>query len=184
MAGEPRGDGGWVVIAQVVGARGNRGELLTIPLTGSAGRFRETGEVFLRPGPQSDPAAHRYRVEDAWPHKGRVVLKLAGMDSISEAERWRGAEVCVPLASRPPLPDGEYYQSDLVGCEVYDRCAGRLLGRVVGWQEFGGPPLVRVEDAEGGELLIPFAGSIFTEIDPPGRRIVVDLPKGLRDLNR
>lgn len=180
----PRGDDGWAVIAQVVGARGNRGELLTIPLTGSAGRFREAGEVFLRLDPRSGAAGHRYRVQEAWQHKGRVVLKLWGIDSISDAERWRGAEVCVPLESRPVLPDGEYYQSDLVGCEVRDRRSEQTLGTVAGWQEFGGPPLVRVEDAEGRELLIPFAGSIFTEIDLQRRRILVDLPEGLRDLNR
>jgi ribosomal 30S subunit maturation factor RimM len=45
-------------------------------------------------------------------------------------------------------------------------------------------PPARGEAAEGGELLIPFAGSICTEIDPSRRRILVDLPEGLKDLNR
>ena len=184
MAEEPRGDNDWVVIARVVGPRGNRGELQVIPLTGGPARFQEAGEIYLRMSAPGGRSYHRLAVEDAWQRKARVVLKLRGVDSISEAERWRGADVCVPLASRPPLPDGEYYQSDLIGCEVRDRHTGRLLGKVVDWQEFGGPPLVRVEDAEGGELLIPFAGSICTEIDPSRRRILVDLPEGLKDLNR
>jgi len=184
VALEPAGDNDWVVIACVVGPRGNRGELQAIPLTGRPGRFEEAREVYLRKDGSSPPQHGRFAVENAWWHKGRVVLKLGGVDSISEAGQWRGAEVCVPLASRAPLAEGEYYQSDLVGCEVRERSTGRLLGKVVEWQEFGGPPLIRVEDAGGGELLIPFAGSICTAIDLAERRILVDLPEGLKDLNR
>ena len=58
------------------------------------------------------------------------------------------------------------------------------MGRVTGWQECGGPALLEVDGVEGEELLVPFARSICVEIDPAARRIVVDLPEGLKDLNR
>jgi 16S rRNA processing protein RimM len=82
-----------------------------------------------------------------------------------------------------PLPQGEYYQSDLIGFEVVKR-DGRRLGRVRDWLEQCGPALLDVEGEQGEEMLIPFAASICVEIDTRGKRIVVELPEGLEDLNR
>jgi 16S rRNA processing protein RimM len=90
-----------------------------------------------------------------------------------------GAEVCVPVSERTPLEDGEYFQSDLIGCEVVDHGTGESLGRVTGWDDGGGSGLLLV-----GDLMIPFSRSICVEIDPAARRIAVDLPEGLKDLNR
>lgn len=173
---------GWVVVARVVGPRGNRGEVAAVGLSDLPERFSRLREVFL-----FDAAGERHRpftVDEAWEHRGRIVLKLRGVDTISEAEQLRGCEVRVPLASRPELPAGEYYQSDLVGCELIERSSGRRVGQVKGWQQHGGPALLEVEGDSGKELLVPFARAICVEIDAPGRRILVDLPEGLKDLNR
>ena len=122
------------------------------------------------------------QVERAWTHGEHVVFKFKGVDTISEAERLAGAEVCIPVDQRPAPPEGEYYRSDLVGCEVYDQ-RERLLGTVKDWQETGATPLVEVRTPAGKELLIPFASSIFARIDLEQHRIEVDLPEGLEDLN-
>lgn len=121
-------------------------------------------------------------VENIWTHGDHVIFKFKGVDTISDAERLAGAEVSIPLEQRADVPEGEYYQSDLVGCEVVDD-RGRLLGIVEGWQETGGPLLLEVRAKDGKELLIPFAKSICKTIDPGRRRIQVTLPEGLEDLN-
>ncbi len=174
----------WVVIAHVIGPRGNRGELLAEPLSDVPERFAALREVFLAPEGDSRVLGKSFQVESAWWHKARLVLKLGGVDTISGAERWRNHEVRVPLENRPALPAGEYYQSDLVGFEVVEREDGRPLGLVRGWREYGGPALLEVETAGGGEILIPFAASICVEVDSGKRRILVELPAGLKDLNR
>jgi 16S rRNA processing protein RimM len=122
------------------------------------------------------------QVERTWVHGEHVIFKFKGVDTISDAERLAGADVSIPFEQRAEIPEGEYYQSDLVGCEVFDE-RGQLLGTVTDWQETGGPPLVEVTTPGGKELLIPFAKSIFTRIDPEARRIEVTLPEGLKDLN-
>jgi 16S rRNA processing protein RimM len=109
-----------------------------------------------------------------------LIFKFRGVDSISDAEPLAGAEVRVPLSERAPLEPGEFFQSDLVGCEVVDRRTGESLGRVSGWEESGGPGLLVVE----GGLLIPFARAICVEIHTEARRIAVELPEGLKELNR
>jgi 16S rRNA processing protein RimM len=120
-----------------------------------------------------------FEVERIWRHKDVLVFKFAGIDSISAAEALEGAEVSIPKEEREVLPEGEYYQSDLVGCQVLDAKSGRLIGVVTDWQEYGGPPLLEVRGENGQEILIPFAKSICVEIDPGAGRILVDLPEGL-----
>jgi len=94
-----------------------------------------------------------------------------------------GSEVRVPLDQRAQLGAGQYYVSDLLGCEVWEAGAAAALG-VVGDVEFpGGVPLLSVRTKEG-EVLVPLAAEFCTRIDVEAKRIDVALPEGLRDLNR
>jgi len=122
----------------------------------------------------------RYEVEETWFHNGVLIFKFRGVDSISDAERLSGAEVRVPLSERTPLEPGEYFESDLIGCAVVDRRTGQRLGQVTAWVDSGGPGLLEVD----GDWLIPFARSICVEIDPGAKRVAVELPEGLKDVNR
>jgi 16S rRNA processing protein RimM len=120
-------------------------------------------------------------VERIWLHGDHLIFKFKGVDTISDAERLAGADVLIPLEERAQIAEGEFYQSDLVGCQVFEGV--RLIGTVDGWQETGGPLLVEVRTPQGKELLIPFAKAIFLKIDLDQRRIEVKLPDGLLDLN-
>ena len=115
-------------------------------------------------------------------HGDHLIFKFQGVDTISDAEKLAGAEVSIPFEQRAALKEDEVYQSDLVGCEVFD-ATGRSLGLVSDFQETGGTPLLEVKTPEGRELLIPFANSICTGIDLENKRIIVNLPEGLLDLN-
>ena len=120
-------------------------------------------------------------VEHTWVHGDHLIFKFKGVDTISDAEKLRGADVLIPIEERAEIPEDEYYQSDLVGCEVIGH-DGHIIGIVESWQETGGPPLVEVKKPNGKDLLIPFAKSIFTKIDLERRKIEVHLPEGLEDL--
>ena len=171
--------GEWVAVALLGKTRGNRGELTALALSSKPERYGSMGEVYLF-GPGLDSAGERREVESSWFHDGALVLKFRGVDSISEAERLAGAEVRVPMAERTPLEPGEFFESDLIGCDVVERATGQALGRVSAWQDAGGAGLLVV----GNGLLIPFAREICVEIDPAARRIAVELPEGLKELNR
>jgi len=119
-----------------------------------------------------------YEVEEVWDHAGALVFKFRGIDSISDAEKLRGAEVQVPRSERVELEPGEYFHSDLIGCEVREQASGRTVGRVTDFQEYGGPPLLEID---GGRLLIPFVKAICVDIRPEDKLIQVDLPPGLEE---
>ena len=163
----------WVAVAVLGRPRGNRGELTAESLSSKPERFAQLKEVRL----MGDGGA--YQVEEVWEHSGALVFKFRGVDSISDAEKLRGAEVQVPRTERVALEPGEYFHSDLIGCEVRERASGRVIGRVTSFEEYGGPPLIEID---GGRILIPFVKAICVDIRPDLKLIQVDLPEGLEEL--
>ena len=168
----PAAPDAWVTVARLGRVRGNRGEITAVDLTSRPGRLESLGQVWLF------GEGRLMEVEAFWRHDGRPVFKFRGINTIEDAEGLVGCEVRVPLSERAPLEDGEFYQSDLVGCELVE-AGGGSLGRVVEFHEYGGTPLLETESG----LLVPFARTFCREIDIRGGRIVVELPAGLKDLN-
>ena len=111
---------------------------------------------------------------------GRAVIKFRGIDSIADAEKLLGAELRIPASEVAPPDDGAFYTFQLKGCEVFS--GDELLGVVVDVLDSGGTEILKVE-RDRKEILIPFAQVYLKKIDLAGKRIDVDLPDGLRDLN-
>jgi 16S rRNA processing protein RimM len=166
-----------IAVARLLRPRGNKGELLADSLGAPPDRFSRLHTVTVNGRP--------LEVQRAWFHDGRLVLKFSGVDSIAAAQCLAGADVLIPASERAPLEEGAFYLADLIGCEVFDRLSGQRLACVTGWVESApsAPILLETQTPEGAELLIPFARSICTSINPAARRIEVDLPEGLRALN-
>lgn len=132
-----------------------------------------------------------YDVERSRAYRDRLVLKLKGIDDADGAARLRGERVEVAREDAPELPEGVHYVAELVGMLVLDE-SGVELGRVAGVVETGGTDVLRVrpgaeasglaEDAE--EYLIPLAREYVRSVDTAERRIEVNLPTELRELNR
>jgi len=170
---------GWITVGRLSRTRGNRGELLGEIYSAQPGRAEKLKEVMLdRSGRQ-----RLARIERVWHHGGRPVFKFAGIDSISEAELWEGADVLAPESERAVPEEGEYAFEGLIGCRMLARESGEPVGSVAGIEEYGGPPLLRVRAEDGREILVPFARSICKEIDVDAKVIRVDLPEGLTELS-
>ena len=170
----------WVLLARVRRARGIRGEV-TVETFGSQPDRFDTGlklSVF-QPGAAKDGA--QVEIERAWLHNGELVLKLDGVDTRNDAEALRGAELRIPVEERPPAPEGEYYLSDLIGCRV-ERPDGEPIGEVIAWQDYGAAPLLEVRRGDR-QFFVPFAAAFYRTVDVDGKRIVMELPEGLEDLD-
>ena len=170
---------GWVAIAVLGKTRGNRGEVTAVALSSKPERYQELKDVYLFG--ESGEGGRKLEVESTWFHGGTLIFKFRGIDTISDAESLARTEVRVPAGERTTLDPGEFFESDLIGCEVVDRRTGSSLGQVTRWDDCGGCGLLVVGPQD---LLIPFARSICIEIDPAARRIGVELPEGLQELNR
>jgi 16S rRNA processing protein RimM len=121
------------------------------------------------------------RVEDLWPHKGNLVLKLAAVDSISQAEALVGCELQVPRGERAQLQPGWSYVSDLVGCLVFDGASE--IGRVKAVRFGAGEAPLLVVEAGSKDYEIPFAEAYLKGSDLQRKRIHMQLPQGLLEVN-
>jgi 16S rRNA processing protein RimM len=121
-------------------------------------------------------------LEEAWEHKGREVLKFSGIDTISSAETLIGCWVSIPAEKAVPLPQGVYFDHELIGCAVQD-ARGTRFGVVRDVLHFAGNSLLVVTDSNR-EQLIPIAESICTRISVEEKSIIVDPPEGLMDLDK
>ena len=176
-----------VTLARILRARGRRGEVAAEILTDFPERLTQLTYAELWDG-KNPP--RRVAIRECWLHNGQAIFLFEGSDSISDAERFVGLQIQIPLSERVILAAGSYFVTDLIGCEVFQAnmsSAPEKLGDVRDVQSTGesvaGTPVLVVATPHG-ELLIPLATEICTRIDTAVRRIDVVLPEGLRDLNQ
>jgi 16S rRNA processing protein RimM len=174
----------WTSVARLVRPQGRRGEILAEILTDFPERFAAMHEAFLRR--QTDQSPTPISLEEAWLHKGRVVLKFAGINSITEADTLRGAELVIPAAERMQLDEDAAYIGDLKGCQLIDLAQPNhpLIGIVEDViQQENTTDLLVVRGSDDTEHWIPFAKAYLVRLDLTGRRVEMNLPAGLLEVN-
>jgi 16S rRNA processing protein RimM len=130
---------------------------------------------------QHDTRRFETTIEDFRFQHGRWVAKLKGINSIAEAEGWIGAQVSIRQSEWPTAEPGSFFSFDVEGCTVY--AAGEAIGTVKRILDYAGATLLQLE-ADGEEILVPFVRSFLKEIDTAGKRIEMELPEGLIELNK
>jgi 16S rRNA processing protein RimM len=176
---EPEEPSSFITIARIIRTRGNKGEVLVESHTDFPERFENLEKVWL----EFEDGRHQVvALEFTWEHKGRRILKFSGFDTISSAEKFIGCLVQIPREEAVRVPEGTYFDHDLIGCSVEDT-RGRHLGFVEEILRIPGNNQLVVKDG-AREFLIPAVGSICTRISIEKKEIVVDPPEGLMDLDR
>ncbi len=175
----------WLRVARIVRPQGHRGEVLAELLTDFPDRFKEQPTVWLRPAEDEVPT-RTVRVEHSRLHAGRVVLALAGCDSMDAAEALRGTELLVPWEERVALPEGEIYVAELAGSSLIHSGAQdeTVVGTIVDVdRDSGAGTLLVVELPDGRELLVPFVLGYAPSWDAAARTLRMTLPDGLLALD-
>lgn len=155
-------------------ARGLDGSLLVHLHGDDPAHLLAAPEVSL----QGEPGRIPFRVLEARDRgRARVELRLAGLGTRELAREWAGAGVSIAQALLRPLPEGEYYQRDLIGLAV--RTAdGRHLGHVQEIWPTSGHDLLVVATS-GEPVLVPAVEPVLTRVDLAAREIWIDPPAGL-----
>jgi 16S rRNA processing protein RimM len=167
----------FITIAKVTRTQGRIGEVAAALFTDFPERFAGRKRLFSLDGHGRRSAMV---LEDHWLHKGGVVLKFAGVDSISQAETLIGSEIQIPLAERAVLDDGSVYLSELVGCTVTD--AGQEIGRIEDVTFGAGEaPLLVIRGRK--EYLVPFAAEYIVRMAPAEKLLEMKLPEGMLELD-
>jgi 16S rRNA processing protein RimM len=169
---------GMAVVGRVLRPHGLRGDVVVSPETDFvAERFRPGATLWTRSAGQ----AEELTIASSRVQNGRPVVAFEGLSSIEAVERLAGLELRIPETWLQPLEPGRYYEHQLVGCSVMAG-EGRLIGSVIRVDTSAGGSRLVVEGARG-EILVPLAVDICVDIDVVGRRIRIDPPEGLLELN-
>jgi 16S rRNA processing protein RimM len=160
-----------VLIGEVLRPHGNRGEMKIYPITTDPERFQKLREVIMRSG----KIDQHFKITSARVQNDIVLLALEGIETIDQAEKYRGWEVRIDRSEVPPLKEGWYY-FELEGMQVYE--GDVLLGTLTQVLETGANDVYVVKGAKG-ELYIPALKSVVQKVDVLGRRMDVILPLGL-----
>jgi len=130
---------------------------------------------------EGDGPRRELKIEELWPHRGYLVLKFEGVDSISEAETLIGSELQVPARERSRLEPGWAYVSDLVGCVVLD--GDHEIGSVADVQFGAGEAPLLIVKAGSKQCEIPYAEAYLKSTDLEHKKICMSLPEGMLELN-
>ena len=126
-----------------------------------------------------DNSRRELEIEGLWPHKGWLILKFRGVDSISDAEALVHSEVQVPGSERAPLERGLTYVSDLIGCVLFD--GEHEIGKIEDVQFGAGEAPLLILRKGKKEYEIPYAEAYLVEMG--GKVIRMALPEGMLEVN-
>jgi tRNA (guanine37-N1)-methyltransferase len=159
-------------------AHGIRGEASVEAWTDSLERFSDLSHATLVSPDEQE--TREVTIESCRVHSGRVLLKFGEIDSPEDLREVQSWTVEIPESEARELEADEFFMHDLVGLKLVD-IEGRDRGVVADAFEGGGGVLLRVKRG-ASEYDVPFASAICRSIDLREKRIVVDLPEGLDDL--
>lgn len=153
-----------VKIGQIVGAFGLKGQVKVDPLTVFKSRFDKGAPIWIHD--------RSYKIEASQYHKDRPLLKLKGVNTMTEAEALQWA--FIEAEGVPKLEEGEFLIEDLLGLEVVEE-SGEILGEVEDVQDYPAHQILVI-----GEILLPLVKEFVINIDHEKRVMTVRLIPGMR----
>ena len=163
-------------VGVITSTHGLRGEVKVFPTTDDAARFRRLKEVILDTGEEK----MLLEIQGVKFFKKFVILKLKGIDSIDEAEKYRRKSLFVTRKNAVPLRRDEYFVADLVGLKVIDDM-DQELGVLTEVLQTGANDVYVVKMKDGQEALIPAIKQCILNVDVEGGLIRVHILEGLLD---
>lgn len=161
-------------IGQIVNTFGIKGFVKVSPWVDDVTRFDKLKKVYVKIRKE----VKTLEIEEVKYHKNMVLLKIKGIDDMTNAEKQKGAYLKINRKDAIPLPEGTYFIADLIGLEVYTD-EGILLGRVDDIYNNGSTDIYVVKNELGKQILLPAIKDVLKDINLEQEKIIVHLLKGL-----
>lgn len=162
-------------VGQIVNTFGIKGSVKVKPFTDENSRFEELKTVYVC----KDKKKIKVEIEEVSYQKEMVLLKLKGIDNLTEAEKYKGLYLEIARRDAKKLPKDTYFVADILGLEVYTE-EGELLGKVDDIFRTGANDVYVVKDEKGKQILLPSIPEVLKNIDLENGKIIVHLLEGLR----
>ncbi len=162
-------------VGQIVNTFGIKGQLKVKPFTDDMERFEELKTVYIC----KKNEMKKVEIEDVKYNKQCILLKVKGIEDLTEAEKYKGLFLKIDRKDAKKLPKDTYFIADILGLEVYTD-EGELLGKVDDIFPTGANDVYVVKNELGKQILLPSIPEVLKEIDLEKGKVIVHLIEGLR----
>ena len=156
-------------VGKIVNTFGIKGEVKVALYTENINNFKKGNKIYVN--------NKEMQVEHSRLQKNMLILKLKGVDNMTDAEDLRDSIITVER-NKKELPSGTYYIADLIGLDVYTD-EGALLGKIIDIYNTGANDIYTVKNLEGKEVLLPAIKEVVKQVDLQNEKIIVHILKGL-----
>ena len=161
-------------IGQIVNTSGLKGILKIKPFTDDIKKFSNLKTIYIK----TKNGLTEFKIEQVRYVKNMVMLKLAGIDTVEEAEKYRNLYIKILRDQEEELEEGSYYVVDILGCKV-NTDANQELGKIVDVFQTGSNDVYVVKDEQGKQILLPAIKEVIKNVDVKNKIITVHLLEGL-----
>lgn len=161
-------------IGQIVNHFGIKGMVKVNPFTDDISQFEKLKSILL----VKDGKLSEVEIEETKYSKNQVLLKLKGIDTVEEAEKYRGCYLKIARSNSKKLPKDTYFIADLLRLTVYTD-ENILLGKVEDIYNSGANDIYVIKSEDGKQILLPGTKEVIKQIDLEQERITVHIIKGL-----
>lgn len=161
-------------IGQIVNHFGIKGMVKVNPFTNDISQFEELRSVLV----EKNGKLLDIQIEEVKYSKNQILLKLKGIDTVEEAEKYRNCYIKIARENAKKLPKNTYFIADLLGLTVYTD-ENILLGKVEDIYNSGASDIYVIKSEDGKQILLPGIKDVIKQIDLEQEKIVVHLIKGL-----
>ena len=169
---------GLLLIGKVVRPHGLKGVLRIISYAESPETFLRAGEVFLE---GASGKAVKYGIISITSGRKFFLLTLEGLDSLEEAETYRGGDIYIEKSRLRRERDDEYFWYELIGLPVF-LDTGKRVGTIRRIVPGAGHDIYVVQEG-GKEILIPAVHQVVKAVDLEKRKVIITDVEGLLDIN-
>ncbi len=161
-------------IGQIVNTSGLKGVLKIKPFTDDIKEFSNLKTIYIK----TKNGLTEFKIEQVRYVKNMVMLKLTGIDTVEEAEKYRNLYIKILRDQEEELEEGSYYVVDILGCKV-NTDTNQELGKVVDVFQTGSNDVYVVKDEQGKQILLPAIKQVIKNVDIKNKIIIVHLLEGL-----
>ena len=161
-------------IGQIVNTSGLKGILKIKPFTDDIKKFSNLKTIYIK----TKSGLTEFKIEQVRYVKNMVMLKVAGIDTVEEAEKYRNLYIKILRDQEEQLEEGSYYVVDILGCKV-NTDANQELGKIVDVFQTGSNDVYVVKDEQGKQILLPAIKQVIKNVDIKNKIITVHLLEGL-----
>ena len=164
----------YLELGQIVNSYGIKGFLKVVPYTDDNTRFNDLETIYI----EKNNKLQEYVIEEVKYSKNLVLLKLKGIDTIEQAEKFKNCYLKINRKDAIELEEDTYFLVDLIGIEVFTE-SGENLGNIIDVFPTGSNDVYVVKNEEGKQVLLPAIKDVIISVDIENKKMVVRPMEGL-----